>query len=101
MKPTSLLILILLLSATASFAQVTGTVTEAGKSEKLNNVFIRDINNKQVALSDNAGRFDIKAETGHTLIFSLPGYVSDTLYLIDMKPKKVELKFLGLSLKEV
>ena len=80
---------------------LTGTVTEEHKTTKLNNVFIRNISNKQIALSDNAGRFDIKATTGNTLIFTLPGYISDTLYLVDMKPKHIELKIQGITLNEV
>jgi len=103
MKIKYLLSAVLCLFIKAVFAQsvLTGTVAEARKNIKLSNVFIRNISNKQVALSDDAGRFDIKATTGNTLIFTLPGYVSDTLYLVDMKPKDIELKIQGITLNEV
>jgi len=103
MKARYLLPVIFLLLVKGVLAQqvVTGTVTEQHKATKLNNVFIRNIGNKQIALSDNSGRFDIKADVGNTLIFTLPGYVSDTLYLIDLKPKHVKLKQTGIALSEV
>jgi hypothetical protein len=103
MKTKYLLSAVLCLLIKAAFAQsvITGMVTEEHKSTQLNNVFIRNISNKQVALTDDAGRFNIKATTGNTLIFTLPGYVSDTLYLVDMKPKHIELKIQGITLNEV
>ena len=70
-------------------------------SEKLPDVFVHDNSNKQITLADKNGCFAIKTATGHTLIFDSPGYVSDTLYVIDMKPKKVELKSMSISLREV
>ncbi|HEY0246582.1 MAG TPA: hypothetical protein VGC01_13525 [Mucilaginibacter sp.] len=67
----------------------------------MSDVFIRDNSNKQVALSDKDGNFAIKAATGHLIIFNSPGYVSDTLYVVDMKPVKIELKSMSISLREV
>lgn len=78
-----------------------GTVHENGNNNKLSDVFVRDINSKQIALTDKDGSFAIKTETGHTLIFNSPGYVSDTLYIVDMKPKKIELKSMSISLRAV
>jgi hypothetical protein len=80
---------------------LSGTVTEAGNNNRLENVFVRDITNKQVALTDKNGKFDIRAEVNHTLIFTLPGYVPDTLFLADDKPKHVELKVQGITLNTV
>jgi len=94
-------VLCLFIKVVVAQSVLTGTITEEHKNIKLNNVFIRNISNKQVALSDDAGRFDIWATTGNTLIFTLPGYVSDTLYLVDMKPKHIELKIQGITLNEV
>ncbi len=68
-----------------------GTVYESGSNAKLGNVFIRDNNNKQIALTDKEGNFNIKTETGHLLIFDSPGYVSDTLYVVDLTPKKITM----------
>src|ERR1700744_3747209 len=78
-----------------------GTVHENGNNNKLPDVFIRDINNKQATLTDQNGEFSIKTVQGHTLIFNSPGYISDTLYVINMKPKKIELKSMSISLREV
>lgn len=98
------IITITLLVFTAGFANaqnLKGTVEEAGKKTRLSNVFIKDINNKQLTLTDNNGNFEIKSETGHTLIFNAPGYVTDTLYVIDMQPKTVKLEVLTIALRQV
>jgi hypothetical protein len=78
-----------------------GTVEEAGKNTRLSNVFIKDVDNNQLTLTDKNGDFEITAEKGHTLIFNSPGYVTDTLFLIDMEPKKVKLEVLTIALREV
>jgi hypothetical protein len=78
-----------------------GTVEEAGKDTRLSNVFIRDINNNQLTLTDNNGNFEIRSATGHTIIFNSPGYANDTLYVIDMQPKKVKLEQLTIALRQV
>ncbi len=78
-----------------------GSVHENGNNNTLPDVFIRDINNKQATLTDQNGDFSIKTAEGHTLIFNSPGYISDTLYVINMKPKKIELKSMSISLREV
>ena len=90
---------------TAAFANaqnsVKGTVEEAGKDTRLTNVFIKDINNNALTLTDNSGNFEIRSATGHTLVFNSPGYVSDTLYVIDMNPKKIKLEQMTIALREV
>jgi hypothetical protein len=78
-----------------------GTVYESGSGNKLANVFIRDSNTKQLGLTDKDGSFSIKTTTGHLIIFDSPGYVSDTLYVIDMTPKKIGLLTKTIALKEV
>lgn len=78
-----------------------GTVIESASGNKLPNVFIRNTNNKQLAITDKQGNFSIKAETGNVLIFDSPGYVADTLYLIDMIPKKIQLATQTIALREV
>jgi hypothetical protein len=78
-----------------------GSVREAGTNEKMPDVFIHDLTNKQVGLSDSKGNYEIKAATGHTLIYSSPGYISDTLFLVDMKPKNIQLKTMNIALREV
>lgn len=103
MKKLYFITTILTLATLAAHAQavLTGTVTEVGRNIKLENVFIRDINTKQVALTDKDGNFDIRTMQGHTLIFSLSGFVADTLYLVDLKPKHVELRLGGINLRVV
>jgi len=78
-----------------------GVVYEAKTSHKLSDVFVRDISSKEISLSDNSGNFNIRTLVNHTLIFSSPGYVSDTLYVVDMQPKRIDLAIKGISLREV
>jgi len=80
---------------------IRGNVVDASSGAKLSDVFVRDITNKQITLTDKSGRFEIKSEPGHTLIFSSPSYVPDTLYIIDLTQKHIELKTKTISLKEV
>lgn len=78
-----------------------GSVADNSNSAKLTNVFIRDNNSKQVTITDDNGKFAIKTETGHILIFESPGYVSDTLYVVDMAQKKISLTPKIIALREV
>src|SRR5215472_5820092 len=86
--------LLLLLACSCLYAQtlVKGQVVESGSGIRLENVFVKDRTNKQITLTDKNGRFTINTETGHLLIFSLPGYIADTLYVVDLTQKHVELK---------
>ncbi len=95
--------LVLLFTASGLYAQtlVKGGVFESGSGIKLENVFVRDMTNKQVTLTDKNGRFSINTETGHILLFTLPGYVADTLYVVDLSQKHVELKNQPIQLREV
>jgi hypothetical protein len=102
MKKLCLLALIISLG-TGLHAQgvLKGTVSELESNNRLSDVFVRDVNNKQITLTDNSGKFEIKTEVGHLLIFSAPNYISDTLYVTDFNPKRIELKTLTISLREV
>lgn len=103
MKKKLYLFATMLLLGNGLFAQslVKGTVIESGSGIKLSDVFVRDMTNKQIALTDKSGKFEIKSETGHTLIFSSPGYVDDTLFVVDLAQKRVELKTRTIALREV
>ena len=103
MKRILYLITIALLLSTSIHAQiyVRGNVVDAGSGTKLSDVFVRDITNKQITLTDKSGRFEIKSETGHILIFSAPNYVADTLYVINLNQQHIELKTKTISLREV
>lgn len=96
-------VVLLLLIAGSVSAQgiLKGTVRESGSDSKMPDVFVRDNSNKQITLTDKEGNFQVRTETGHILIFSSPGFISDTLYVIDMKPKKIELKSMSIALREV
>jgi poly-D-alanine transfer protein DltD len=97
------IIVIALLLGNVLHAQelVKGVVVESGNNTKLSDVFVRDMTNKQIALTDKSGKFEIKSEAGHTLIFSSPGYVDDTLFLVDLVQKRVELKTRTIALGQV
>jgi hypothetical protein len=103
MKYRYLLLSALLFLAFTANAQTTvkGTVFELGKSTKVSDVFVRDNQNRQMTITDNKGNFSIRTETGHTLIFSAPGYVSDTLYVTDFTNKKIELVTQTIALRQV
>ena len=103
MKKIFYLIIFLLLTAGDLKAQIIlkGAVTDSGDGAKLMDVFVKDVTNKQITLTDKTGKFEIKTESGHLLIFSTPGYVSDTLYVVDLTPVRIELKTMTLSLRGV
>ena len=96
-------IVILLFAATFAHSQdlLRGTVYEDGTNTRLTNVFIRDNNNKQVTITDKNGNFSIKAATGHLLVFNSPGYLPDTLYLIDVLFKRVNMVAKTIKLSQV
>jgi hypothetical protein len=98
-----LLVVFTLLVAGAAMAQglLKGTVYESGSNNRMPNVFIRDNNNKQLTITDNSGNFSIRTETGHTIIFDSPGFISDTLYLVDLAPKKIVMVTKTIALREV
>lgn len=97
---TLTLLLVITLGANAQ-DMLKGTVYDGPGGNRLSNVFIHDMTNKQATLSDKKGNFSIKAGPGHLIIFSSPTYISDTLYVVDMRPKEVKLISIGISLSEV
>lgn len=102
MKSRYFILAILLFAIKPLYAQtLKGSVVEIGSTDRIPNVFVHDINSKEVALTDKKGNFEIKTTTGHTLIFTSPGYVSDTLYVIDMDPKRVSMAIQGITLRQV
>lgn len=104
MKPKYLILIFALFTAFTTNAQnvLKGTVYESGKNVRLPNVFIRDGNNKkQITISDDDGNFAINTETGHTLIFESPGYVSDTLYVTTLAPARIQMITKTIALRQV
>lgn len=97
----ALLLMLTGLVASAQDNHIRGQVIETGTNTKLTDVLVRNTNNNQVVLTGDNGSFDIRGMMGHTLIFSSPGYVSDTLYIADLKYKNVIMVPLGIALREV
>ena len=94
-------LLLMIVGSVSAQGVLKGTVRESGSDSKMPDVFVRDNSNKQITLTAKDGSFQIKTETGHILVFSSPGYISDTLYVFDMKPKKIEMKSMSIALREV
>lgn len=96
-------VVLCVLSAFAANAQgglLKGSVREKG-GKKLSDVFVKDSNSKEITLTDDNGNYTIRTNAGHVLIFSSPGYIPDTLYLVNMSPKFIELQSMPTTLKEV
>ncbi|MBD1392550.1 hypothetical protein [Mucilaginibacter glaciei] len=96
-------IAVIIFASTFARAQNTlkGTVYEDKSSTKLTNVFIKNVTNKQVTITDKDGNFTIKAATGHTIVFNSPGYLPDTLYLIDLLTRRIDLVSKTINLSQV
>jgi len=103
MKNKYLLIILFIASSLLAGAQgtVKGTVFENGTTNPMPDVFVRDNSNKKLTITDKKGKFEIGTESGHILIFDCPGYTSDTLYIVDLAPKKVYLSAQTIALREV
>jgi hypothetical protein len=104
MKPKYIILIVALFVAGTVNAQTVlkGTVYESSKGSRMPDVFIRDNNNtKQMTITDDKGNFSIRTESGHTLIFDSPGYVSDTLYITDFGNKRVEMVTKMITLSQV
>lgn len=83
-------------------SSVDGTVYDfENKAFPLQQVAVRNLTSKQIAVTKASGQFTISAKKGDILEFSLVGYHVDTLFLTDLKPKKIFLPANAKSLKEV
>lgn len=81
---------------------VSGTVYDFDNSTfPLQYVKVKNLNNNQLTLTKAAGQFSIAAKVGDLLEFSLMGYHTDTLYLINLLPKTIYLPGNATALKEV
>ena len=103
MKNNYLLIILFIASSLSARAQgtVKGTVFENGTTNPMPAVFVRDNNSKKLTITDNRGKFQIGTEPGHVLIFDCPGYISDTLYIVDLSQKRIMLAAQTIALREV
>ncbi|MBK0378113.1 peptidase associated/transthyretin-like domain-containing protein [Mucilaginibacter segetis] len=101
-KTYSFIIVVMLMASYVNAQDVLkGTVYQDNTSVRLPNVFIKDVNNKQITITDKRGNFNIRTAPGHILVFNSPGYVNDTLYVVDMIPKTVMLASQFIALRQV
>lgn len=68
--------------------QVQGTVADRASRLTLEQVEVFNQQTRQKAVTNAKGEFSITAVVNQTLIFYQPGYLPDTLFLIDTKPVK-------------
>lgn len=104
MKPRALItVLLFLFIANAAVAQdyIEGKVIDAANQKGLSNVFIKDVTNNKITVTDEDGEFEIRAAVGNLLVFTSPGYVADTLLVVDTRDLTVKLKTNASLLKEV
>jgi hypothetical protein len=92
---------LLSLNAKAQQNTIRGQVVETGTNTKMPEVLVRNTNSKQVTFTDNSGNFKLNGAVGNIVIFSSPGYVSDTLYIADLTAKKIVMTPLGIALRQV
>lgn len=101
MKLNRILILLLLPFLAQSQTVLRGTAYDADTRSKLNLVFVHNLTQKEANHTGQKGDFFVKAEIGDLVIFSCPGYLSDTLIIEDLTPKMVLLRPALIVLDEV
>lgn len=65
-----------------------GTIADRKTRSALEQVHVLNVNTGEKTVTDAAGQFSLKASVNQVLVFYYPGYISDTLLLVDMKPVK-------------
>lgn len=71
---------------------LTGNVFDNdNRAVALEGATIKNLSNQLFALSDKDGHFAVAAKIGDLVTFSRVGYVTDTIYLINLFPKNVYL----------
>jgi hypothetical protein len=97
-----LLVFILFVPISMFAQQITGRVYDLdNKTIPLQDVNVKNLNNSQTAKTRAGGQFSLPARSGDLLVFSFPGYHTDTLFLIDLSPKVVYLPGNSTALNEV
>ncbi|ADY50735.1 hypothetical protein Pedsa_0149 [Pseudopedobacter saltans DSM 12145] len=94
MKTTINLLFFILTSfvVKAQESALKGTAYDADSRNKLGLVFVNNLTQKEGEHSRQKGDFSVKAEIGDLVVFSCPGYLSDTLIVEDLTPKMVLLR---------
>lgn len=80
---------------------ITGTAYDADTRNKLKLVFVNNLTQREVDHTGQKGDFTVKADLGDLIVFSCPGYQSDTLILENMRPKIVLMRPSLIVLDEV
>jgi hypothetical protein len=104
MRPHLIIVaLLFLFVANAACAQdyIEGKVVDSSNDKGLSNVFIKNVTNNKITVTEDDGDFEIQAAVGNLLVFTSPGYLSDTLLVIDNRDLAVRLKTNPGLLKEV
>lgn len=101
MKNILVIFLFLLPFLTEAQTVLRGTAYDADRRSKLNLVFVNNLTQREADHSGQKGDFVVNAEIGDLVIFSCPGYQSDTLIVEDLNPKMVLLRPSLIVLDEV
>lgn len=80
---------------------IVGTAYDADTRSKLKLVFVNNLTQREVDHSGQKGDFKVKADLGDLIVFTCPGYESDTLILENMLPKIVLMRPSLIVLDEV
>lgn len=71
------------------------------KKVPLQQVKVKNLSSNKHVITKGGGLFTVEAKVGDLLELSLNGFHTDTLYLIDLSPKKIYLPGNSTNLKEV
>lgn len=102
MKRSMLFLLCVLPVWLSAQTTISGVVMDfENKIFPLEKVTVRNLTSNKATQTKAAGQFSLPANAGDILEFSLLGYHIDTLYLIDLVPKKIFLPRNSTQLEEV
>ena len=85
------LVLYLITSVACAQTLVKGRVFENGTRITLTNIQVVDINNKEVTVTDDNGRYSISAKPGDMLVFTGFSYQADTVLITDKHEREAFL----------
>ncbi|MDA9555204.1 hypothetical protein N9R54_03100 [Pelobium sp.] len=101
MKNGFLLFLLLFPLLLSAQSKLTGTAYDADTRSKLKLVFVNNLTQREVDHTGQKGDFSVTAEIGDLIIFSCPGYQSDTLIVENLSSVKVIMRPSLIILDEV
>lgn len=92
-KNSLYIVIMLLLGSPCLFAQelLKGKILELGSNEEMSQVSVRNANTDVLIESNAQGDFSIAAKKDEILIFSFPGYRTDSLVVTDFAFKRIYL----------